>query len=153
MRCLALNETRGDAVVRALASHQCVPGSIPGPDVICGVEFVVGSLPCSEGFFSGYSGFPLSLKTDISKFQCDPDYCQALYHEPLARVIAQALNVFGIKFAFTFFFKRMFLFSLFSVYQLLSPSPVQISSQRNSMSSQALTEIHGKDFHCFLSAF
>ena len=26
------------------------------------VEFVVGSVPCSERFFSGYSGFPLSLK-------------------------------------------------------------------------------------------
>ena len=26
------------------------------------VEFVVGSLPCSERFFSGYSGFPLSQK-------------------------------------------------------------------------------------------
>ena len=32
-------------------------------------EFVVGSRPCSERFFSGYSGFPLSLKTNISKFQ------------------------------------------------------------------------------------
>ena len=28
------------------------------------VEFVVGSLPCSERFFAGYSGFPLSLKTN-----------------------------------------------------------------------------------------
>jgi len=28
------------------------------------------------------------------------DYCQALYHEPLAWVIAQALPVFDIKFAF-----------------------------------------------------
>ena len=27
------------------------------------VEFVVGSLPCSERFFSGYSGFPLSLSS------------------------------------------------------------------------------------------
>ena len=36
------------------------------------VEFVVGSLLCSERFFSGYSGFPLSLKTNISKFQFDP---------------------------------------------------------------------------------
>ena len=27
------------------------------------VEFVVGSLPCSKRFFSGYSGFPLSSKT------------------------------------------------------------------------------------------
>ena len=33
------------------------------------VEFVVGSLPCSERFFSVYSGFPLSSKTSISKFQ------------------------------------------------------------------------------------
>ena len=64
------------------------------------VEFVVGSLPCSERFFSGYSCFPLSSKTNISKFQFDLDYCQALYHEPLARVIAQALPVFDIKFTF-----------------------------------------------------
>ena len=33
------------------------------------VEFAVGSLPCSERFFSGYSGFSLSSKTNISKFQ------------------------------------------------------------------------------------
>ena len=38
------------------------------------VEFVVGSLLCSERFFSRYSGFPLSLKTNISKFQFDPDF-------------------------------------------------------------------------------
>ena len=37
------------------------------------VEFVVGSLPCSERFFSGYSGFPLSPKTNISKFQFDQE--------------------------------------------------------------------------------
>ena len=35
------------------------------------VEFVVGSHPCSERFFSGCSGFPLSSKTCISKFQFD----------------------------------------------------------------------------------
>ena len=35
------------------------------------VEFVVGSLLCSESFFFGYSGFPLSSKTKISKFQFD----------------------------------------------------------------------------------
>ena len=34
-------------------------------------EFVVGSLPCSERFLSGYSGSPLSSKTNISKFQFD----------------------------------------------------------------------------------
>ena len=54
--------SRVGAVARALASHQCVPGSILGPSVMW-VEFVVGSPHCSERFFSGYSGFPLSFKT------------------------------------------------------------------------------------------
>ena len=36
------------------------------------VEFVVGSPLCSQGFFSRYSGFPLSPKTNIFKFQFDP---------------------------------------------------------------------------------
>ena len=35
------------------------------------VEFVVGSRLCSERFFSGNSSFPLSSKTNISKFQFD----------------------------------------------------------------------------------
>ena len=61
--------SKGGAVVRALTSHQCGPGSNPGVDAKCGVEFVVGSLPFSERFFSGYSGFPLSLKTNTFKFQ------------------------------------------------------------------------------------
>ena len=47
------------------------------------VEFVVGSRSFSESFFSGYSGFPLCSKTNISKFQFDVD------HEPLAREIVQ----------------------------------------------------------------
>ena len=55
------------------------------------VEFVVSSRPCSLRFLSGFSGFPLYSKTNISKFQFDLDYCQALCHEPLAREIAQAL--------------------------------------------------------------
>ena len=35
------------------------------------VEIIVGSLPCSERFFTWYSGFPLSLKTNTSKFRFD----------------------------------------------------------------------------------
>ena len=37
------------------------------------VKNVVGSFLCSERFFSGYSGFPLSSKTNISKFQFDQE--------------------------------------------------------------------------------
>ena len=66
------------------------------------VEFVVGSLLCSERFFSGFSGFPLSSKTNISKFQFDLDV-RHLRHEPLARVIAQALPVLDVKFHLHFF--------------------------------------------------
>ena len=36
------------------------------------IEFVVGSLLCFERFYSGYSGFVLSSKTNISKFQFYP---------------------------------------------------------------------------------
>ena len=35
------------------------------------VKLVVGSLLCSERFFSGFSGFPLSSKINISKLQFD----------------------------------------------------------------------------------
>ena len=64
--------SRDGAVVRALTSHQCGPGSVRGLGVMW-VEFVVGSLPCSERFFSGYSSFLLSSKTNISKFQFNLD--------------------------------------------------------------------------------
>ena len=64
---------RDGAVVRALASHQCGLGSNPGVDAICGLSFVVGFLPCSERFFSGYSGFPVSSKPNSSKFQFDQE--------------------------------------------------------------------------------
>ena len=63
--------SRDGAVVRALAFHQCGPGSIPGPGVIRGLSLllVLYSVP---RFFSRYSGFPLFSKTNISKFQFDP---------------------------------------------------------------------------------
>ena len=35
------------------------------------VKLVVGYLLCSERFFSGFSGFPLSSKINITKFQLD----------------------------------------------------------------------------------
>ena len=46
----------------------------PGPSVISALPFrVVGSRPCSEEIFSGFSSFPLSTKIDIAKFQLDGD--------------------------------------------------------------------------------
>ena len=56
--------------VRALASHYCGPDSIRRH---MWVEFVVGSRPCSERFFSGCSCFPLASKTNVPKYQFDPE--------------------------------------------------------------------------------
>ena len=86
-------------MVRVLTSHQCILGSIPGPGIICGLSLLL-VLFLVKRFFPRYSGFPLSSKTNISKFQFDLDYCRALYHEPHALVIMQALSVFEIKFTF-----------------------------------------------------
>ena len=48
------------------------PGSIPGPGVICGLRLLLVLYSASWDFFSGYSCFPLSSKTNISKLQFDP---------------------------------------------------------------------------------
>ena len=54
--------SRDGAVVRALASHECVPGPILAQ---CHrwVEFVVGSLLCSEMFFSSTPVYPSPQNT------------------------------------------------------------------------------------------
>ena len=59
-------------MVTALAlASECGPGSNPGFGTICGLSFLLVLLLQSDRFFSGYSGFPLSLKTNTSKFQFD----------------------------------------------------------------------------------
>ena len=58
--------SKGCAVVRVLASHQCGPGSNPGVNAICRLSlFVVGSLLCSERFFSACSVFPSTQKPTL----------------------------------------------------------------------------------------
>ena len=53
---------RDGAVVRALASHQCGPGSNPSIDPICGLSFSPGT-----------PVFPSPQKTNISKFYFDQE--------------------------------------------------------------------------------
>ena len=57
----------------ALASHQCGPGSIPGPGVISGLSLLL-VLVLAPRVFSGFSGFPPSTKINISKFQFDREF-------------------------------------------------------------------------------
>ena len=93
-------EVRDGAVVRALASYQCVPGSIPGPGGVCGLSLLLILLLASRGFSPGIPVFPSPQKPTFPNSNSIWN-CQALYHEPLAQVIAQALPVFYIKFEFT----------------------------------------------------
>ena len=60
---------------------------------ICGLSLLLVLVPAPRGFFSGYSGFPLSAKTNISNFQFDLDYSQALYHEPLVGLLVRTLKI------------------------------------------------------------
>ena len=54
--------SRGGAVVRALASHQCGPGSIPGPDVECGLSLLLVLVLAPRGFSPGTLVFPSPQK-------------------------------------------------------------------------------------------
>ena len=47
---LGFKGSRDGAVVRALASHQCGPGSIPGPGAICGLSLLLVLVPAPRVF-------------------------------------------------------------------------------------------------------
>ena len=53
--------SRVGVVVRALAFHQCGPGSIPGPGVICGLSLLV-LYSALRGFSPGTPVFPSPQK-------------------------------------------------------------------------------------------
>ena len=50
--------SKGGAVVRALASHQCGPGSNPGVDAMCGLSLLLVLSLAPRGFSSGTAVFP-----------------------------------------------------------------------------------------------
>ena len=85
-------------MVRALASHQCVPGSITGPGVICGLSLLLVLFSAPRGFFFGYSGFSLSSKIIISKFQFDPGMHGHFLGAPwVKKLLFTFINVSGNK--------------------------------------------------------
>ena len=53
---------RDGAVVRALASHQCGPGSNPGVDAICGLSLLLVLSFAPRGFSPGTLVFPSPQK-------------------------------------------------------------------------------------------
>ena len=69
------------AVVIALASHQCGPGSIPEPDAISGLSLCWFS-SLLQGFFSGFSSFPPSAKTTMKLIPSGCKLCSKVTHGP-----------------------------------------------------------------------
>ena len=67
--------------LRVLASHQCGPGLIPGPDAISGLSFCWFS-SLLRGFFSRFSGFPPSPKTNIQLIPAGYKLCSKVTHGP-----------------------------------------------------------------------
>ena len=55
---ISIREYDHGTVVRALASHQCGPGSIPGIDVICGLSLLLVLVLAPRGFSPGIPVFP-----------------------------------------------------------------------------------------------
>ena len=94
--------SRDGVLVIALASHQCVLGSIPGPSVICGLSLLLVLILAPRGFSPGTPVFPSPQKPTFpnsnSIWIIVKHFIMSLR---LARVIAQALPVFDIKFTFT----------------------------------------------------
>ena len=80
------------------------------------VESVVDSLHCSEIFFSRYSGFPLTSKTNISKFQFDQEQQMKNHFE----------DELPIKHHFYILFKRLFrlLPTVYREWPLLNSLPI-----------------------------
>ena len=58
--------SKGGAVVRALASHQCGPGSNPGVDAICGLSLLLVLSLAPRGFSPGTPVFPSPQKPTFS---------------------------------------------------------------------------------------
>ena len=54
--------SRDGAVVRALTSHQCVLGSIPGLSIVCGLSLLLVLIPTLRDFSQGSPGFPSTQK-------------------------------------------------------------------------------------------
>ena len=84
------------------------------------VEFVVGSRPCSERFFSGYSGFPLSSKTNISK-NSNSIWTQWKKSHPVDPLL--------IPIYFIFYFLLFFLYDFLS--SLSMPSQYLVGTKKN----------------------
>ena len=88
---LCYRGSRDGAVVRALAFHQCGPGSIPGPGVTCGLSLLLVLVLAPKVLFR-LLRFSSLHKNQNFQIPIRPGR-QVFAHEPLAREIRRLLFV------------------------------------------------------------
>ena len=72
--CPLGRRSRDGAVVRALASHQYVPSSIPGTGVICGLSVLSVLYSSPRGFAPGTPVFPSPQRPTFPNLNSIPEY-------------------------------------------------------------------------------
>ena len=85
------------ALVRALAPHQCGPGSTPGPGVICGLSLLL-VLVLAPRIFLRVFRFSSLHKTNISKF-----HLESVDEKPLCGGATANFNLLFYLFIFVVF--------------------------------------------------
>ena len=106
------DRSKGDTVVRALASHQYGPGSNPGVDAICGLILLLVLSLAPKGFCPGTPVFPSPQKptfpnSNLTRNQVDEEplrgcaTCKSLfiylfiYLDHMSSVTSRCLKQFG----------------------------------------------------------
>ena len=89
---------RDGVVVRALASHQCCPGSNPGVDAICGLSLLLVLCFSPRGFSLGTPVFPSPEKPTFSNSNSTRNQVD---EEPLSRC-ATSISLFIYLFIYLF---------------------------------------------------
>ena len=90
---------RYGVVVRALASHQCCPGSNPGVDAICGLSLLLVLCSSPRGFSLGTPVFPSPEKPTFSNSNSTRNQVD---EEPLSRC-ATSKSLFIYLFIYLFY--------------------------------------------------
>ena len=88
--------SRDGAVVRALASNQCGPGSTPGPGVICGLSLLLVLVRAPRVFLQELQ-FSSIHKNQHFHIPIRSGH-QVFTHEPLAPEIRRLLPHYEVKF-------------------------------------------------------
>ena len=122
LRNVQTRGARDGAVVRALASHQCGPGSNPRVDAICGLSLLLILSFAPRGFSPGTPVFPSPQKPTFPDSNSTRDQVD---EEPLCGC-ATSKSLFIIIYLFTDYYQRL---TLESSFINLEQNPLNRSQQ------------------------